>query len=91
MTVDNDKQKADVKEKSVASPKKLSLKKPSATAAAEEKPESPKATAKIALKKNVASQLAVAQTEGRSKVRNVDVMVKKKPVLKNMRRRQARL
>ena len=30
----------------------------------------------------MASQLSVAQTEGRSKVRNVDVMVKKKPTLK---------
>ncbi len=82
MTVDDDKQKADVKEKSVASPKKLSLKKPSSADAAEEKEESPKASTKIALKKNVASQLSVAQTEGRSKVRNVDVMVKKKPLMK---------
>lgn len=82
MIEENDKQKADEKEKSVASPKKLGLKKPSSAAAAEEKPEGPKVSAKIALKKNVASQLAVAQTEGRSKVRNVDVMVKKKPMLK---------
>lgn len=79
MTEDNDKQKADVKEKAVASPKKLSLKKTSAAAA--EKPENAKAAPKIALKKNVASQLTVAQTEGR-RVRSVDVMVKKKPVLK---------
>ncbi|MCD6045919.1 MAG: infB [Gammaproteobacteria bacterium] len=82
MTVDDDKQKADVKEKSVASPKKLSLKKPSSAAAVEEKPESPKTLKKSALKKNVATQLSVAKTEGRSTVRNVDVMVKKKPLVK---------
>ncbi len=81
MTEHDDKQTVDAKGKSVASPKKLSLKKTSVTSA-EEKQESPKAPAKIVLKKNVASQLAVAQTEGRSKVRNVDVMVKKKPTLK---------
>ena len=81
MTEHDDKQKVDAKEKSVAAPKKLSLKKTSVTPT-EEKEESVKPTTKIALKKNVASQLAVAQTEGRSKVRNVDVMVKKKPTLK---------
>ncbi len=80
MTEHDDTKKVDPKEKSVASPKKLGLKKLSLPVLAEEKQDA-KPLAKIALKKNVASQLSVAQNEGRSKVRNVDVMVKKKPVL----------
>ena len=50
MTEHDDKQKVDAKEKSVAAPKKLSLKKTSVTPT-EEKEESVKPTTKIALKK----------------------------------------
>lgn len=82
MTDNDDKKGTDSKEESVASPKKLGLKKLSLSTTAEEKVETPKASAKMVLKKNVASKLSVSQTEGRSKVRNVEVMVKKKPTLK---------
>lgn len=82
MTEHDDKKDTDLKEKSAASPKKLGLKKLSLSSSTEEKSPVAKTPAKVALKKNVASQLSVSQTEGRSKVRNVDVMVKKKPTLK---------
>ncbi|MBY0377962.1 MAG: translation initiation factor IF-2 [Gammaproteobacteria bacterium] len=82
MTEHDDKKESDLKDKSAASPKKLGLKKLSLSTTTEEKTPATKAPAKIALKKNVASQLSVSQTEGRSKVRSVDVMVKKKPTLK---------
>ncbi len=86
MTEKDDKKSAEPQEKSAASPKKLGLKKLSLSATTEEKAATTSTakttTTKIALKKNIASQLPVSHTEGRSKVRNVDVMVKKKPTLK---------
>jgi translation initiation factor IF-2 len=79
MIENDDKPKTENNEKSVSSssaPKKLGLKKATADA------EAVKPSAKITLKKNIASQITIEQTEGRSKFRNVvDVVVKKKPSL----------
>ena len=77
MIENDDKPKTESTEKPASSssaPKKLGLKK---TAAEVVKP-----NAKITLKKNIASQITIEQTEGRSKVKSVvDVVVKKKPSL----------
>ncbi len=87
MTEHEDKEKLDLKTKPATPVKKLGLKKLSLPTATEEDPKAENSTAKtddskkIAMKKNVSSSNLAGQNEIRSKLRSVDVLVKKKPAL----------